>query len=168
MSNNRILFKSCPSLNLTKHSRYRGQPLTELDRIWLDLATRKTFNKITFWVVRNHSLKQSNYFQDMSLSVVNVSCWLEWIIGHISQGWDNYNSGVNDVQNLEQMRSSCNLPSLAGQFFFWRSPIHVFQKVLAWLKILFYERSDGENTTLATGDHVFIVLQTHARKQTLF
>lgn len=167
MSSNRIPFKSWPSLNLTKHSRYRGQPLTELGRMWLDLETRKTFNKITFWLVRNHSLKQSNYFQDMSLFIVNASCWLEWIMGHISQGWDGYNSGVNDVQNLEQMRSNCNLPSLPGQFFLKVSNSCISEgSGLIKNSVLWKIRWRKHYSAIR--DHVFIVLQAHARKQTLF
>jgi len=80
--------------------------------------------------------------------VVNAAYWLEWVMGRSSQGWDNYSSWVNDMQNLGQMRSNYNLSFLSGQFFFFffgSSPNHVFQKVLAWLRILFDERSDGAN-----------------------
>ena len=39
--------------------------------------------------------------------------------------------------------------------FFGKSPNHVLQKVPAWLRILFDERSDGENTTLSAGEACF-------------
>lgn len=114
-SSHRVPFKTCPWLNLRKKARYRGQTQIHLGEIWLDLATRTVLNAITVWLIRDHSLKQSSYFQDMNLLVVNASYWWEWVMGHISQGWDTYNSQVNDVQNLGQMRSNCNLPSLSGQ-----------------------------------------------------
>lgn len=93
-------------------------------------------------------------------------------MGHIRQGCDNCNSQVNDVQNLGQMRLHCNLPPLSGQLFFFLGggtfPNHVFQKVLVYLRILFEERSNGQNATLAaSGEVCFYVLQAHARKQTL-
>lgn len=67
----------------------------------------------------------------MNLLGVNTSCWLEWVMGHVSQGGDNYNSQVNDGQNLGQMRSNCNLPSLSGQVFLEGLQIIYFRRF--WL-----------------------------------
>lgn len=66
---------------------------------------------------------------------VNASYWLEWVIRHISQGWDNYSSWVNDMQNSGQMRSNYNLPFLSGQVLFF------FFSFLEVLQIISFRRS---------------------------
>lgn len=61
-----VPLKLHPWLHFTKDARYRGQPHTRLGRRWLHLATRKVLNAVTFSFIREHSLKQEGYFQDMS------------------------------------------------------------------------------------------------------
>lgn len=133
-----------------------------LGGISLDFIIRKTSDSITFWLIRNHSLKQA-WFSPRCKSL-STTCIIQTKMKLCSTSQICYsNSWVRGMQNLRQMRSNCNFLSLWGSFI-GRFPDHVFQKVLPWLRILSDKSSGGESITLSASEACFILLQAHIRR----